>query len=68
MTYRERIRQDTGCNAPDARLVEAWMRLERGTLDSLDRPTFCYEAVVGIQCVMADRDGSEQLAQSLGVK
>jgi len=67
MTYRERIRQDTGCTEGDARLVEAWMRLERGTLDSLDRPTFCYEAIVGLRCVYADREASETLARSVGV-
>lgn len=65
--YQRMIVGILGCSEVEARLVEAWMRLERGTLDGLTLETFAYEAEVGLACVRTDRVGSEALARSYGL-
>ena len=61
--YSDRIRK----LAPrhDPRLVEAWMRLERGTLDSLSPGQFRAEVRIACQCINADPEGSKRLADSI---
>lgn len=49
----------------DPRLVEAWMRLERGTLDSLTRRQFRTEVRMACKCIDADLAASERLADSV---
>jgi len=65
--YQSMIQKAIACTPEDARLVEAWMRLERGCLDGLDRRTFLREAAAGIACVAADKKASERLAESYGL-
>lgn len=61
--YTDRIRK----LAPkyDPRLVEAWMRLERGTLDALSSGQFKVEVRIACQCINADPEGSKRLADSI---
>lgn len=63
--YAEEIRRIV--TDVDARLVEAWMRLDRGTLDQLDRLTFKQEALIARDCVLAAPAESERLARSYGL-
>lgn len=52
----------------DARYVEAWMRLELGTLDALSEVEFAIVARAARRSVLlAGRDTSERLAQSFGL-
>ncbi len=52
----------------DARLVEAWMRLECGTLDDLSIDRFRHEVGMALACIAeATREQSEQLAVSYGL-
>lgn len=52
----------------EPRHVEAWMRLEHGTLDALSRQQFDAEVLTCIQCCdAATREQSEHLAQSFGL-
>jgi hypothetical protein len=52
----------------DPRHVEAWMRLEHGTLDALSRKEFAREVEIAAQCVeAAGAADSEALAASLGL-
>lgn len=52
----------------DARYVEAWMRLELGTLDALSETEFAIVARAARRSVLlAGRDTSERLAQSFGL-
>ena len=50
----------------DCRQIEAFMRCEHGTLDRLSPAKFRAEVNLAIQCIMADPDGAERLAQSYG--
>lgn len=44
--------------------VEAWIRLECGTLDGLSFDRFRREVEIACQCIDADPDGSRSLAES----
>ena len=48
-------------------IVEAYMRLQYGTLDHLDRITFDQETAIAIECFDADPDMSRKLAESYGL-
>lgn len=63
--YRTRIETLT---AHDPRHIEAWMRLEHGTLDHLDAARFESEVCTANACVTeAGKDESEALALSYGL-
>lgn len=67
--YRRRIAEtlDTlGRRGYDPRHVEAWMRIEHGTLDALTRERFAAEVAIACDCIDADPKGSESLAVSYG--
>ena len=52
----------------DARLVEAWMLLECGTLDDLSIDRFRHEVRVALSCIAeATPEQSEALAMSYGL-
>jgi hypothetical protein len=52
----------------DARHVEAWMRLQHGTLDALSPRAFATEVRVCVECVdEAGIDRSDELARSYGL-
>lgn len=62
--YAEAIREDLkalGMQA-DSRHVEAYMRLQYGTLDHLDRRTFRREVRIAAVCANADPRAAEELA------
>lgn len=65
MNYRDRIAEI----APDQdpRQVEAFMRLERGTLDALTAEQFDAEARLAGECAAADPELAERLALSFGL-
>lgn len=63
--YTDMIREhDT---AHDPRHIEAWMRLEHGTLDGLSYSKFAREVEIAAACCDADPAGSESLARSYGL-
>lgn len=64
MYYQELIQQilDALGLTADPRHVEAYMRLEYGTLDHLSRADFRREAKVCVQCI---REGGTDAAESL---
>jgi hypothetical protein len=66
--YRERIRETLarlGKTGIDPRWVEAWMRLEYGTLDHLGGRTWNREVKVAAQCVEhSTPEVNESLARS----
>ena len=48
--------------------VEAYMRLQYGTLDHLDAGTFAKEVRIGVECVdEAGIDRADELAESYGL-
>lgn len=52
----------------DVRHVEAWMRLESGTLDQLTKQKFRAEVRIGAQCAFASTpEDNESLAESYGL-
>jgi len=52
----------------DPRHIEAYMRLQYGTLDHLSPATFEAEALIGAECVtVGGADEAEQLAASYGL-
>jgi len=67
-TIRETMARLGRIGAADPRLIEAWMRLERGCLDGLGRQQFDDEVEIALQCIgagpLAD---SEALATSMGL-
>jgi hypothetical protein len=67
--YRDRIRATLarqGKAEIDPRWVEAWMRLEYGTLDHLGGRTWTREVKVAAQCVeAATAEQNEELARSV---
>jgi hypothetical protein len=66
--YQELIVELTRCSEHEAGFVEAWMRLERGPLDSLDRATFGREARLALACVRASTlQQNQDLARSYGL-
>lgn len=50
----------------DPRQIEAFMRCQHGTLDGLYPAQFRKEVNLAIDCIMADPDLAESLAQSYG--
>lgn len=64
--YQERIAEAVGGDV-DAAHVEAWMRLEYGTLDGLAPAQFDREARVGAELVRANPADSRRLALSYGL-
>ena len=69
--YRQMIRESSARNdhiGVNPAWVEAWMRLENGTLDALSRPQFDAEVSAAIKCIEAATAGdSESLAKSFGL-
>lgn len=65
-SYQRRIAGITDKYPP--RLIEAWMRLERGTLDGLAPSQFRAEVEISVECIdAAGIPASETLAQSFGL-
>ena len=65
---RETLAKIGRIGAADARHVEAWMRLERGTLDALSADQFRAEVEVALECIEASTTSeSESLAESFGL-
>lgn len=60
--YRQTIREQLAAlglvGRHDPAVIEAWMRVEHGTLDHLDRERFRAEVQIASDC--ADAAGSEQ--------
>lgn len=69
--YQTRIKEDlarSGYVGVNSRHIEGWMRLERGTLDSLAPATWRHELKMAIECVKAATpEQNEQLAKSYGL-
>jgi hypothetical protein len=65
--YARMIMEACGCALTDAPFVEAWMRLERGTLDGLDAPLFKGLAQDSFAMVQARPHESAELAKSYGL-
>lgn len=52
----------------DPRHIEAYMRLEHGTLDSLNPRQFAQEVTIGMECIKADgTQNAEACARSFGL-
>ena len=66
-TYAERIVATTGCTTSEAPMVEAWMRLDYGTLDGLDAQRFAVQARRGLMATRAAPQQSAELAKSYGL-
>jgi hypothetical protein len=64
--YETRIR-NYAHHSVDPRHVEAWMRLEHGTLDQLSTAQFISEVIMAERCILADPSQSERLAKSYGL-
>ena len=72
MTYANLIREDNAkagfIGHYDPRHIEAFMRCEHGTLDSLSPAKFAAEVAVARECIdVGGKDGAEILAQSFGL-
>lgn len=69
--YAEAIREDAaraGRVGANVRHIEAWMRLEHGTLDALTRDRFRAEVRTALDCIDAVGDAQgEALAVSFGL-
>lgn len=66
--YASRIRAAIGPTPVDVRHVEAYMRAETPTLDSLSPQDFDDEAKFCVTCVlMAGDETAERLARSMGL-
>lgn len=70
--YQEKIREEVArqglVGGYDPRHIEAYMRLEHSTLDSLTPKQFKDEVAVGMACVDADGiDNAEACARSFGL-
>ena len=69
-TYQERIREDLarlGHIGIDPKAVEAWMRLERGTLDNLSARQWIAEIKLAVACIIAAPGQSDRLIRSMGL-
>lgn len=52
----------------DPRHIEAFLRMQFGVLDHLDRDTMAREAAIAVECIdVGGIDNAEQLAQSYGL-
>lgn len=51
----------------DPRHVEAYMRLEHGTLDALSREQWAAEVAIAVALINEDPAGAERLAESYGL-
>lgn len=70
--YQQYIREDMAelgrIGAHEPRVVEAWMRLEHGTLDALSKAAFRREVATAIACADASTPAENQsLATSYGL-
>jgi hypothetical protein len=69
--YRQRIREilaAQGRIGTDPAHVEAWMRLEHGTLDGLSAAQFAREVSAAVECIEASTpDENRRLADSYGL-
>lgn len=61
------ILEELGLTGYDPRHIEAYMRLEHGTLNRLSRGQFRREVKICAECVDEDADGAESLAKSFGL-
>lgn len=70
--YAKMIREDMArlgrVGAHDPAHVEAWMRLECGTLDGLSPGRFRSEVAIAMECCDADPAASARLAESFGLE
>ena len=71
--YQDTIRQEMAAmgmvGRHDPAVVEAWMRLERDTLDSLDRARLRREVVLAVACADCTRPADNvELAESYGLE
>jgi hypothetical protein len=67
MSYYQNLIVEIAPNA-NPRHVEAWMRLEHGTLDQLSRQRFTREVELALQCIAeGGAETSEDLAKSYGL-
>jgi hypothetical protein len=65
---REAMAKIGRIGAADPRHVEAWMRLEHGTLNGLSPRQFTKEVGIALDCIAAGAVAdSESLAQSFGL-
>ena len=65
---RETLAKIGRIGAADPRWIEAWLRLERGCLDSLSADQFRDEVKIALKCIAAGPlADSESLAQSMGL-
>ena len=56
------------CGTTDPRHVEAYMRIEHGTLDHLSPAQFARDVAIAVACVVAEgTDDAEALAESYGL-
>lgn len=65
--YKKLIIGSTKCPVNDARLIEAYMLCELGTLDSISKAEFKAVALECYAMVKADIKQAEKLAQSYGL-
>lgn len=66
-TYQQRIMQATMCNSVEAVGVEAYMRLEHGTLDGLSAAKFSATAKEILPDVRVYPNTARDLARSFGL-
>lgn len=72
-SYNQTIQEVCGVDANTARMVEAYLRLQYSTLDSLTRYQMRFEYLNGgahgsiKQAIELDRNGSMELAESFGL-
>ena len=67
-TIREEMARMGFVGAADPRHIEAYMRLEHGTLDGLSRWQFRDEVVVGLECIrQGGVEAAERCALSFGL-
>ena len=73
MSYNRTIQTLCGVDEKTARHIEAYLRLQYGTLDALSRERIVFEYENGgsegsiKEAIQLDPDGAEQLAQDFGL-
>lgn len=66
--YQQAIYASPAARGLDPRHVEAYIRLEHATLDSLTAAQFAQEIVIGAECVRSSgTENAEALAKSMGL-